>query len=675
MIAVLLLLMVAATALAGAAALRLDGLATTLLAAYVLAVAEVTALVLLLSPWRAVTRAGLFAGEIVVLGIVGAAWWLRGRPTIRLGGLRATLGALLRDPAVVLLAGVVAVALAYELVLVLATPPNNWDSLTYHLARAAAWFRHGGLYWIPNAPTARMNEFQPGAELLVLYLFTATGKGALWALPQYLAQLAAMAAVYVVSRRLGYEPRRALLAALLFATLSLVALEATTAQNDLVAASLAVAAAAFVVRGEPRGALVAGLAAGVGCGVKLTAVLALPVLVALAALSGRKVLSRFALSAACSTAAVGVWGYVLNLAETGHVLGHGQGRVEDTTNPSFPGSVSTAFRVLYRLIDLSGYPSWLLWALGVAAGVAAAVVLVAGVARSSAWRARLGAPPVAALPFAQPALCLAIAGALHGIARVVHLPVNGAATTASPFGWQVNRLPNEDVSAFGPLGVGIVATSVVMCWLAFRRRDAGERLVLALALPLFVVVVALGSKYDAWLSRFLLVPVALSLPLTAAWFRRRAVGLGVVVVASVTLVLAHVHNELKPIANARTSPWALTRVEAVDFAWEPGVASGTAALDELVPPSVCIGALLDPDDPTYLLYGPDLRRRLVFLRVPDEEKEANAAGLTTIVVKANDYQDAQARLRANGWSLRPLSTYFTLATRPARSSTAPCARA
>ena len=34
---------------------------------------------------------------------------------------------------------VVVVVLGYELLLALTVPPNNWDSLTYHLARVGAW--------------------------------------------------------------------------------------------------------------------------------------------------------------------------------------------------------------------------------------------------------------------------------------------------------------------------------------------------------------------------------------------------------------------------------------------------------------------------------------------------------------------------------------------------------
>jgi hypothetical protein len=42
------------------------------------------------------------------------------------------------------------------------------------------------VYWIPNAPTDRINEFQPLAEEEILFLFVATGKKALFGLPRFL---------------------------------------------------------------------------------------------------------------------------------------------------------------------------------------------------------------------------------------------------------------------------------------------------------------------------------------------------------------------------------------------------------------------------------------------------------------------------------------------------------
>src|SRR4029077_1671868 len=105
--------------------------------------------------------------------------------------------------------------------------PNNWDSLASHLSRAPAWHQYGGIHWIANAPTGRLNEFQPLAEQEILFVFVATGSTALFALPQYVGQLAILLAVYGTARRLGYTAQSAARSSALLAMLSLIALEST----------------------------------------------------------------------------------------------------------------------------------------------------------------------------------------------------------------------------------------------------------------------------------------------------------------------------------------------------------------------------------------------------------------------------------------------------------------
>ena len=63
-----------------------------------------------------------------------------------------------------LLGVVVIVVWAYQAVLAVTVPANNADALTYHLSRVASWAHHGGVFWIPNAPTDRLNQFPPNAE-------------------------------------------------------------------------------------------------------------------------------------------------------------------------------------------------------------------------------------------------------------------------------------------------------------------------------------------------------------------------------------------------------------------------------------------------------------------------------------------------------------------------------
>ena len=171
--------------------------------------------------------------------------------------------------------------------LVLTVPANNWDSLAYHLTRAAFWTQQHGLDWIANAPTGRMNEFQPLAEQEVFFLFAATGTGVLFAVPQYLARardprgrLRRLAPPRLRRARLGRECLPAL-------DLRAVTLEATTAQNDLVAASTVAVAACLLLGTAKHEAALAGVALGLGLGVKLTTVLVWPVLAVLAWTRGR----------------------------------------------------------------------------------------------------------------------------------------------------------------------------------------------------------------------------------------------------------------------------------------------------------------------------------------------------------------------------------------------------
>ena len=377
------------TALLAATALRLQSLVSTLLVAYLALVANLGLVTLVLSPFREVTRGGLAVAESLLLMAAVAGWWLRGRPRLPLAPARPAISQILCSPLTALFLVVVVGVLAYELVLALTVPANNWDSLTYHLARVAAWAQHGGIYWISNAPTDRLNEFQPFAEQQILFLFVATGGGALFALPQFLAELAILVAVYGASRRLGFEVRAAACAAFLLATFSLVALEATTAQNDLVAASFPVVAACLLLGGGGIEAALAGAAVGIGLGAKLTTLLVLPVVAWLAVTRGRRTVALAIAGALIGFAAIGMWGYALNVSNTGHVLGHGQGRVEATTSPSYPGSVLTGIDVLYATMDLSALSDGLIRLLTLAGLLAAAA---AAALRLPDWSKPPGAP-------------------------------------------------------------------------------------------------------------------------------------------------------------------------------------------------------------------------------------------------------------------------------------------
>src|SRR5207237_5664055 len=127
-------------ALLAAASLRPRSTVSWLLTGYVGLLAETTALATALSPFRLVDRAGLAVLATVMVLAAGVVWVRVGRPRPPRPQRLLGLGA-----AEWLLAVAVVLSLLYQLVLGLTMPPNNWDSLTYHLSRTAAWVEHRGV--------------------------------------------------------------------------------------------------------------------------------------------------------------------------------------------------------------------------------------------------------------------------------------------------------------------------------------------------------------------------------------------------------------------------------------------------------------------------------------------------------------------------------------------------
>jgi hypothetical protein len=633
-----IVLAVAAAALA-AASLRRGSIAAALLTAYVLLVAQVAAVTWVLSPFDAVTVGWLTLVELVLAAAAAAVWVLNGRPLPPTAGASADLRLIRADRLTLLFLAVVAAGLAYELVLALTVPPNNWDSLTYHLTRVAGWRQADGVHWIANAPTGRINEFQPLAEQLILFLFVA-GSTTLYALPQYIAQLAIVVAVYGAARRLGYDARAAARGTALVAMLSLVALETTTAQNDLVAASLPAAGAFFLLGSGVLETSLAGFALGVGLGAKLTIALTFPVLALLAWRVQRRFLAPLVSGVALGLAAVGGWGYVLNVIHTGHLLGHGQGRIENSAATTFTGTLARSLHLVYRLFDLSVTPYWLVAVLGVA-GCALAAALYA---RTRSPRASL-----AALPLLVPALTLAVLELF----------------ASDP--WYVPRTTNEDVSGFGPVGTAALFGAPIAAVLSQRRRDL-RVVALALALPTYIVLLAMFAKYNIWICRFLIVPAVLTAPLFAQLCRNRITAAALLVLGSLTLVFALTDDAAKKIRSPAGRPWTLSQIGALKaFPAQPTgtiVATALAAYERAVPADACVGVVLDPDEPAYLLWGRGLHRRVVFLPSLDALGAAVHNDLGFVVVSTGVNAPVAQQFGQAGWRIHPLGSYWQLAVAP-----------
>jgi hypothetical protein len=516
----------------------------------VLLLAEIVLVVELLSPFRSVTETGVLVAQAILLLVALVASRRRPAPPPARPSL---LRELRRDRLVGALLVVVAAALAYELALALFTPPNNWDSMSYHLSRAAAWYRHQGVAYV-DAHTQRENANPPNAEILALFTFVLAKGDRFAAAWQWLAELGSLVGVFMVARRLRFGPVPALLASLLFAALAQTALQASTTQNDLITASLVLACVAFAASGERHSLVLAATALGLAVGTKLTALFALPaVAVVLAAAVPRRSCGRLALLSCAGIAAFGSYGYVLNALHAGSLLG--------------PSSATASWRP----------GSWL-------------------------------DPPRTVI----------------GVAVGTILDLRGGR------GWAAN----EDFSFFGPLGALLVVPIVVR---TLRRRRTGKASslegALALSLPLFVVVLAFGYRYNDWIGRFMLVPGALVAPLAAAVYRHRRYTAALVGVAVVGLFSTIAFNHVKPSGVLTASSiWTASRAEAA-AEQRPAMEPVLQTIERCVPPQAEVGYALGEDDWDYPLYGPRFQRSLVRLRAGTALAAARRAGIRWVVAR------------------------------------------
>jgi hypothetical protein len=655
-----------ATALLLAAAARLPGLAATLLAAYLAFVANLGLVTLVLSPARQVTRGGLAVAEGVLLAAALAVWWLRGQPGLQqLAGARGAAREILTDPLTAAFLVVVLVLLAYEGVLA-SVPPNNMDSLTYHLTRAAAWAQYHGIHWIPNAPEVELTAYQPFAEQQILFLFVATGKGSLYALPQYVAQLAILVAAYGGARRLGFAVRPAACAAGLLATFSVVALEAFTAQNDLVTASFAAVATYFLLgtgRLEPA---LAGASAALGIGTKLTYALVVPLLACLALVRGRRALVWSVIGGIAGLVAIGMWGYVMNVDNTGRLLGTDTAGVQDRAPPGYPRSVANVFYLLYGLMDASVLSSRLIHVLAIVGAVLGVAVAAWWLRRGTLLRA-IGEGLGVAAPFVAAVLVIGLAGVFSWIAGKWGFPIRGSGGIIPPLEENLNeeytRIANEDYSAFGPVGIIAlaVASGLAIRAVARRRADASH-LVIASALPVFLVLISLESRWVPFLIRFFLLPVAIAGPLLAYLFRNRLATAAYLVMGTLAIAITIVHDQPKPLHGAYGRPWNLDQLTALRTNSDGYVADALDAYNQLVPRDACVGAVIGINEPTYVLYGPNREHHLVFLRPDDILTPAYREGLFHVVYSPSSFPTVEDTLRNAGWRIDDLGTLWKLAT-------------
>jgi hypothetical protein len=119
-------------------------------------------------------------------------------------------------------------------------PPNTYDSMTYHMARVAHWIQNQSIgYYITNI--SRQNEMGPGAEYIILFFQILNGNDYLANAVQFFCYIFLLVSLFYLLRVLKSPRSYHGSIILLTMTAPMFLFQATTTQNDLVAALVAVA--------------------------------------------------------------------------------------------------------------------------------------------------------------------------------------------------------------------------------------------------------------------------------------------------------------------------------------------------------------------------------------------------------------------------------------------------
>lgn len=123
------------------------------------------------------------------------------------------------------------VVLLISLITALIAPPNNWDSMTYHMSRVMHWIQNRTVAHYPSH-SLRQISFLPGASYIVTHLQILAGSDRFANCVQWLSFVGSICGISLITKRLVGQAQW--ISLVLCASIPMAIAQSTTAQTDLV---------------------------------------------------------------------------------------------------------------------------------------------------------------------------------------------------------------------------------------------------------------------------------------------------------------------------------------------------------------------------------------------------------------------------------------------------------
>ena len=126
------------------------------------------------------------------------------------------------------------------------SPPNNWDSMDYHLSRVVHWIQNHSIKHYPTSYTPQLYQ-NPWSEYVILHFQILTGGDYLANFVQWFSMVGSIIGISLIAQQLGANFNGQIFAAVFVATIPMGILQASNTQNDYVLAFWLVCLAHFIL--------------------------------------------------------------------------------------------------------------------------------------------------------------------------------------------------------------------------------------------------------------------------------------------------------------------------------------------------------------------------------------------------------------------------------------------
>ncbi len=489
------------------------------------------------------------------------------------------------------------ISFAWRMFLIIYVPPNNWDSMTYHLSRVAYWLQNQSLRHYYSRNSAQV-IFPFNGEILLLWTMAASKLDRFCGFIQFVCYLLSGTLVYKCAREyLKISVIPALIVMLVWYALPEVILESTSTQNDLVVAYFIMFSLVYFLLGIPKHTkylVCSAIALGIAMGTKTSALFfALPFAIIILFLLAKgtlhiKSIVLWGTIFVVSFMILSSYNFIQNYLEFHNLLGLKEFiAAHKISNPSLKSFSSNLFQHLFNImINQTGLHLYIQEFSNY----------------YNIFVAKIGAK----------------------FFQLFCIPTNfpGAFSSGNfDFNeWAYKFSLCEDVAFFGTAGTVIILLMLyillmeIKSWFLKNAKLNHRYSVFAFLFIGFLSTMSFFLKWDPWQSRFMTGAVLMGIPLLSIIFESKLnlikrLGQIIILYSIILLVPATFMNERKPLTGLFKDKIGLRSLARPEM--EPIIRK----FNLLVPKNAKIGIVLPKDSYDFPLFGEGLEKTIVPLNL------------------------------------------------------------